>query len=500
MKRAIGAMVLAACGLGQAETSVSADASESTADASGSGSADMSESATDSSVTVSETSSGMVSDTSSGMVSDTSSEDGTGDSTDTDTDTGGTDPGGATTVFDESAVHTYELVVAPDDWERLNQDPSAEIYVPATLHFDGNEYANIGLRYKGSYGSLYWCFVDGQQVCPKLSLKLDFHEYVATQRFHGLKRLNLHAMSYPPLEDDDPFGDPSRLRERLAYGLFRDFGVTAPRSVHGRVVINGENMGLYTVTEAIDGEFTEDHFADGGQGNLYKEAWPLATTAAPYIAALETNEDQNPSVDKMVRFASELQAAGDAGFVDVLRAWTDYDTLMRFLAVDRAIDNWDGIIGFYCSGVCFNHNYYWYEQTDSDRLWIVPWDLDHTFDFPDPMQTIYGLPPWYERPAVCQPTQVFSGVPRMAPACDDIIDRLGRLSFPDYAAAARELVDTLFTEAELNARIDAQAAQIATHVADDPLGPSVTEWEAAVAKLRTDVVGLRDALIAEIER
>jgi hypothetical protein len=43
----------------------------------------------------------------------------------------------------------------------------------------------------------------------------------------------------------------------------------------------------------------------------------------------------------------------------------------------------------------------------------------------------------------------------------------------------------------LEAQIDALAAQLAPEVATDGFGPSMTDWQAAVAKLRRDVTTLR---------
>lgn len=113
-------------------------------------------------------------------------------------------------------------------------------------------------------------------------------------------------------------------------------------------------------------------------GNLYKEAWPESEDDAPYRAALQTNEGDDADVTRMVRFATALNGADEETFRDVIGAWTDLPTLVSYLAVDRLMDNWDGIVGWYCNEEvgCYNHNYFWYEQTDTDRMWLIPWDMD----------------------------------------------------------------------------------------------------------------------------
>ena len=63
----------------------------------------------------------------------------------------------ASSIFDRSEVLTFELEVDPENMAFLDADPVAEEYVPATLKFEGEEYAEVGLRYKGSIGSFVGC-------------------------------------------------------------------------------------------------------------------------------------------------------------------------------------------------------------------------------------------------------------------------------------------------------------------------------------------------------
>lgn len=405
---------------------------------------------------------------------------------------GGADAGpGAELVFDESVVRTYELIVAPADWQWLNDNATLEQYVPATLRFEGAEYPGIGLRYKGGYGNLTLC-VDGQgnQTCDKLSMKLDFAEYDPAGRFHGLKKINLHSM----------VRDPTKLHDALGYAVFRAAGVHTARTAHARVIVNGELLGLFAVVEQIDGRFTTDRFGaiDGGDGNLYKEVWPVHTAQQPYLDALQTNEDQAPSADKMVRFATALAGASDAGFEAALGAWVDLDYWARYLAADRLIENWDGIVAWYCAGTCFNHNYYWYESATADRVWPIPWDLDNAMEYPGLIRTQFGMPDWDEvPPASCDPIQVFLGIQGKPPACDKLIGKSAELLWDRYAAASQELLDGPFSEATLMARIDFLAGVIADAVAEDP-DLDLAAWQTAVDALRADVIGLRGYISAKL--
>jgi hypothetical protein len=144
--------------------------------------------------------------------------------------------------------------------------------------------------------------------------------------------------------------------------------------------VNGKAE-IYAFVEEIDGRFTRSRFAEGGKGNLYKEIWPTNVDANAYVNALETNEDAMPSVERVLRFQEAITEGPDA-----MAAWLDPDVTTSYMAVDRVIVNDDGAFHLYCGGNMLsnnptspsNHNYYWYEAKELDRLWIIPWDLDHS--------------------------------------------------------------------------------------------------------------------------
>ncbi len=394
----------------------------------------------------------------------------------------------AAEVFETTVVRRYELTVSAADWAAINVNPRTEMYVPAELRYGDTVVAQIGLRYKGSVGSLALCFdMAGNRTCPKLSMKLKFDEYVAGQRFAGLKRLNFHAM----------MRDPSLMKDRLGYALFRAAGVPAPRAAHARLSVNGMDLGLFALVEEIDGEFVEDHFrsVDGtGEGNLYKEVWPVHTTAQPYLTALETNETQNPSVDRMIRFAAAISAADATTFRAVANTWMDVPTLVSYLAVDRLIDHWDGIVAWYCppgGASCFNHNYFWYEESGRDRVWLLPWDLDNAMMAPSPIRTNYAMPDWNASPTDCAVRPVFLGYYGRPPACDKLIGLMAQVLWPDYQARTTELLAGPAAPGVMEADIAAMEALLGPEVATDRLGPSMAAWQQAVADLRADLPLLR---------
>lgn len=391
-------------------------------------------------------------------------------------------------VFDDAKLRTYTITIAPADLATLDRTALQEMYVPATLWIDNEEIGKVGVRYKGSLGTLQPCFDanTGKQntgACPKVSYKISFDEYEPTKRFYGLKRLNLHSLLH----------DQTLLHERLAYKVFREMGVPAPRSVHGRVVVNGQYKGVYAVTEQIDGRFTADRFPGGGDGNLYKEAWPLSTTAADYDATLETNEEMK-NHDKIVGFARAITAGTGPQALSTIAAWADLAYLMRYVAVDRAVSNWDGIMTFYCStkdgtGPCKNHNFYWYQAEKADRFWLIPWDLDNTWRVWSPDNFI----PAWNQPADCSQRPIDGWGRTLAPApCDPFLAALGTVEASRYVAAVRQLLEGPFVTETLIGDVDRWVAQLTDAVKMDAFASK--NWQNAIARFKSDIPLLRERL------
>jgi hypothetical protein len=76
----------------------------------------------------------------------------------------------------------------------------------------------------------------------------------------GMERLNLKAM----------YNDPSQMREALAWRLFEQVDVPAPRHTYARLGINGTYLGLFSVVEHVDRSFLRSRFGARDHGNLFK--------------------------------------------------------------------------------------------------------------------------------------------------------------------------------------------------------------------------------------
>ncbi|MBN2527733.1 MAG: CotH kinase family protein [Deltaproteobacteria bacterium] len=403
------------------------------------------------------------------------------------------------TVFSQDQMLAYHVTIAADDLADMEENGNDEAYREASLHVVGEGvdemFDKVGFRYKGAW-SLHHCWDDFGGVrsynreCARISTKIKFDKYDKDARFLGLKRLNLHAM----------MGDGSKLRDRLAYSLFNDFGVTTSRTAHAKLYINNVYSGLVIAVEPIDGRFTHFRFPQGGDGNLYKEIWPSKNVDEDWaLAQLKTNEkpEDDPNVSDFLAFKDAIAHSTVETFEDEMASQINMEEILRYIAMDRAIRNWDGIMGFYSSET--SHNFYWYHDDGPENLFhLIPWDLDNTmqeFDlYMDPQGWCDAepVPDWNETPLNCDArfTCISEEARMTPPRCDHFIDMLARTQWDAFVRIGNDLLGDVFTVLAMDDKITTWAAQIRAAVDEDPL-LNVDEWDADVEQLR-DI--LRDAV------
>jgi hypothetical protein len=431
-------------------------------------------------------------------------------------------------VFDEEKVQSYYLTFSDSEYERLTDlktllsDPytvNDDRYVKAGLRVGDTELSAIGVRYKGNY-SIWGCvdYDTGERVkrvepvfgnvdvCQRFSLKLDFNRHDDKGRLDGLKKLNLHAMA----------ADSSKMRERLGYSLFRDSGLPASRTAHARVYINGVYQGLFLAVEEVDGRFTAHHFPKAGDGNLYRDLWPRAGVDASVAEeALRTNDDPDVmDVSDFLALSNAVAASTDDDFAKRIKPFIDFDQLARYLVVDRAIANSDGVLAFY-SGPGWgpnNGNYYWYNGGDG-RFTLIPWDFDKTFLYPEPNfwsdNAPNGdnvVPNWNVITDGCQSYTCSFDIARTSNgvtsrgsyglgslACDPFLLRLRTVIYERQKALADAFLAGPFSKSAVEAKLTTWQEQIEGAVKEDPLMDR-KQWQGAVDDLRETLPKLRSNL------
>jgi len=160
-------------------------------------------------------------------------------------------------LYDDSGLGRVDITIDSVSLKWIYANVQSDSEHAATFRFRNGTVDetvdSVGFRLRGNTS----------RAAKKKSFKVSFNTFTKGGRFHGVKGMNLNG----------EHNDPSLMRSKLSFDLFRDAGIPAPRANHVRVYINGAYYGLYVSVEHIDDEFLHKYFADD-TGNLWKCLWP----------------------------------------------------------------------------------------------------------------------------------------------------------------------------------------------------------------------------------
>lgn len=258
------------------------------------------------------------------------------------------DAPGAGFPFADDQVFEIALTLPPTSVDALVYEGD---YVPATFGFAGFE-ADAGVRLKGA-GTF-------DTLAGKPSLKVHFGAFTPDGRFFGHERLTLNAMKF----------DRSKMREAVAYRVYAQMEVPAPRHGYAHLTINGENYGLYSIVETLDENFLKRAYPGDDDGYLYDSTFVYADLTTLGLPNFDLQEgDAATAYTDLQSLVGQLETGN---FWDVFQNNFDVDATLAFLAVDLASPNWDG----YSRNT---NNFLLYHATVANRWTIVPWGQDSAF-------------------------------------------------------------------------------------------------------------------------
>jgi hypothetical protein len=387
---------------------------------------------------------------------------------------------GSAYLFVQDEIRDYYLEFSEETRAALDAQASPPGCVPferesypATLTFEGRTYA-IGLKTKGGCGSARPV---GGKPSWKINLEWDDPEVAGCpeeQRLHGLKHLTLNNMVQ----------DQSAIHEQLAYGLYGELGVVAPRVAYARVHVNGEYTGLYLNVETIDRSLLGRWF-DSNDGMLYEGTYWCDLIPGSLPASDDEQDDTaqclgrefsggacstpDPGADpttyaplRGLVMGMDAVAAGDF-HAHAQEVW-DFDEVLSMWAVDAIMNHWDGFF------FQIMNNYRVYRDPSTDRWSIIPSGLDQTFVT-------------YQDRSAFAPQNVVGRRCLEEPACKAAF--VARL---DEALA-------VFEDGRLAARAAALRDQIADEVAADPRKEYGVETWAGAVQATLDFIGARPAVV-----
>lgn len=273
-------------------------------------------------------------------------------------------PLGNESLYDESILRTVFLDFEEQDWEKeLEEFHGSDVDVAATLTVDGKRYEGVGVHFRGmsSYGMVSSGY--------KRSLNVTMDLVHSDQRLLGYKSLNL-------LNSHE---DPSLVSTVLFSHIARNY-IPAPQANFVRVVINGENWGIYVNAEQFDKKFLEDHYQSTGGARWKVPGSPMGRGGMEYIG------------DKIDDYKQRFEAKGKV--TDT--AWKDLIHLCRVLnetpvekleeAITPILDV-DGLLWFLALDVTLtNNDGYWIRASDysiyqdeSGKFHVIPHDMNEAF-------------------------------------------------------------------------------------------------------------------------
>ena len=166
-------------------------------------------------------------------------------------------------LYDPNTLRTFEIGFSqPNWWNQLEANYDTGIDIPADLTVEGVTYLDVGVHFKGN--SSY--ALTGSSLKKSFSISMD--AFVSGQDLLGYDSLNFNNC----------FMDPTFMRETLTSHAMYDY-IPTPRANFVKLIINGEDWGIYSNCEQVDGRFVKREYGNS-DGNRYK-----ATEAIPNSSA-----------------------------------------------------------------------------------------------------------------------------------------------------------------------------------------------------------------------
>jgi len=255
-------------------------------------------------------------------------------------------PAGPEVMPDDVRIYRDEPLYAPDvlrtlfidfeypDWEaELEAFYGTDVEVPATVTVDRVAYPGVGIHFRGN--TSFRNVPSGR----KRGLNLSFNFVDDEQRLLGYRTLNLL----------NAYGDPTFLRNVLYLRIANEY-YPAPKANYVRVVINGQDWGVYVNSQQFNSDFTreahdtnEARWRIPGSFNSRGGLEYLGESESAYRREYDIkNRDTEENWAALREFTRVLNQTPPDQLIAALEPIFDVDEALRFLAVDNALQNSDG--------------------------------------------------------------------------------------------------------------------------------------------------------------
>lgn len=270
-------------------------------------------------------------------------------------------------LYDTRILRTLFLEFDSKEWEAEVADfYRTDVQVPAKLTVDGKSLGEIGVRFRGN--SSFFTVPAGQKRSFNLSIDA-FDDKKDLYGYNTLNLLNAHA-------------DPSMLREVLYTQIARNY-IPAPQANFVRVVINGENWGIYVNVQQFNKDFLREWF-DTSEGVRWKVPAGFRGPGALVYSGdkkenyqdsfqLKTDNAQNAWED-LIKLCKALKETKPEQAEEQLTSLLNIDRALWFLALDNVFIDGDGYISR-------GSDYAFYQDPIQGRFHLLPYDSNETFRY-----------------------------------------------------------------------------------------------------------------------
>ncbi|MFM9985186.1 MAG: CotH kinase family protein [Flavobacteriales bacterium] len=280
-------------------------------------------------------------------------------------------------LYKQDEMKTIYLEFSQSNWwNQLTTNYNSGADLSATMTIDGVTYEQVGVGFKGQTS---YMMVNGEE---KKSFSIKTDAFIDGQTCQGYKTFNLNNC----------FDDPSFLREFLYLHMICNH-IPAAKAAFVKLVINGENWGVYPSVQQMNGDYLKEWFmsndgalwrADsptsgfgGGGGGGGGPQWGDGTAALNYLGpdtldyqeyyTLKSTGIENPW-DQLVNTCDVLENTALANLITDLPPVMDVDRALWLLACEIAFGDDDGYI---FKG---KMDYYLYWESETGRMTPLEYD------------------------------------------------------------------------------------------------------------------------------
>lgn len=250
-------------------------------------------------------------------------------------------------------IPEYSLSIDPKQMKKIKKEKWSKRLVPATLEVDEEKYS-VMAGYRGSYTRKF----------KKKSFSIEFPDPMA---FQNQKMIHLNA----------EYNDYSLLRSKLSFDLFKKLNVMSPHAEHVFLTLNGTISSIYLKLDSIDEYFLANnelpsgpiYYAQNDDANFSllrpDDHKPKYSLLDGYLRKYGNEEDDQAVMHLIYK-------------INTLRPEEFKEEISKVLNVES-------YISWLCGVVCtqnfdaFIQNYALYQNRESGKFEIVPWDYDATW-------------------------------------------------------------------------------------------------------------------------